>query len=220
LSRGRWIRWRNPRGPRARRRFGTRRPSRKDLFACARILRATINCFERIHLRRREAVGSVCVFAQQDCRIEAACPWVAQKAVFQAILAVACRKHAVLNRRQFCRGDAAARTLQQCLLIPDEACEQVRPIARGSAGKDSVKVFGIPLCFHQSLAAAIGTSGKIAQRRVAAIESADDRFGLNARFMYRTIAEIDELFGMTDGPGRTSAPFVAVIGASGRVTSN
>src|SRR5438552_1692003 len=102
-----------------------------------------------------------------------------------------------------------------------QACFSWLPlIARGSAGKDSVKVFGIALGFHQSLAPAIGTSGKIAQRGVAAIESADDRFGLNARFMYRTIAEIDELFGMTNGPGRTPTPFVAVIGGTGRVTSD
>jgi hypothetical protein len=76
------------------------------------------------------------------------------------------------------------------------------------------------LCFHQSLAAAIGTSGKIAQRSVSSIECADDSFGLNARFMYGTIAEVDELFGMTYGPGRTPAAFVAVIGGGSRVTSN
>ena len=110
--------------------------------------------------------------------------------------------------------------LQQCLLIPDEAREQMRPIARRSAGKDSVEVFRIPLRFHQSLAAAIGTSGKIAQRSVAAIERADDGFGLNARFMYGTIAEVDELFGMTYGPGCARAAFVAVIGRSGRITSS
>src|SRR6185369_15670867 len=90
----------------------------------------------------------------------------------------------------------------------------MRPIACGSTGKDAVEVFRIPLRFHQSLASSIGTSGKIVQRRVAAIECSDDGFGLNARFMYGTIAEIDELFGMTYGPGCAHPTIVTVVGCS------
>src|SRR6185295_8605520 len=96
----------------------------------------------------------------------------------------------------------------------------MRPIGRRSAGKDSVKVFRIPLRFHQSLATAVGTSGEIVQRRIASIECADDSLGLNAGFMYGTIAEVDELFGMTYGPGCASAAFVAVIGRSRRITTS
>src|SRR4051812_41678548 len=93
----------------------------------------------------------------------------------------------------------------------------MRPIARGSAGKDSVEVFRIPLRFHQSFASAIGTAGKIVQRRVTPIECADDSFGLNACLMNCTIAEIDELFGMTDGPGCAHSTIVTVVGCSGGI---
>src|SRR5438067_2436739 len=94
----------------------------------------------------------------------------------------------------------------------------MRPIACRSAGNDSVKVFGIPLCFHQSLAAAVGTSGKIAQRSVTSIECADDRLGLNAGFMYCAVAEINELFGMAYGPRCAPASLVSVVAGSCRVT--
>ena len=96
----------------------------------------------------------------------------------------------------------------------------MRPIVSRSAGKDSLKVLRIPLRFHQSFAATIGTAVEIAQRSVAAIERVDNCFGLNARLMYCPIAEINELLGMTDGPGCARAALVAVIGRSGRITSS
>src|SRR6185369_3621964 len=111
LNRNRRTRRSNPGGPGAGSRFSAGRPSRKDLFARARILRAAIDFFDGIDLRGGEAVRSVCVFAQQYRRIESACSRVAEKAVLQTILAVACGKSAILDQRQLRRRDATARTL-------------------------------------------------------------------------------------------------------------
>src|SRR5262249_25636851 len=91
------------------------------------------------------------------------------------------------------------------------------PIVCGSAGKDSIKVFWISLRLHESFAAPIGATGEIAQRRIAARQSSDDGFRLNARFVHRPVTKINQLLRMPDGPGRTKSAFVTVVCCSGGV---
>src|SRR5438552_11182617 len=89
----------------------------------------------------------------------------------------------------------------------------MRPVVGGSAGNDSVELVGITLRLHQSLASAIRAADKIAPRRVAPIERANDRFGLNACLVYRAISEIDQLLRMADGPGCAASSLVTIVSA-------
>src|SRR5262245_39755225 len=95
------------------------------------------------------------------------------------------------------------------------------PIVCGSTGNDSIKVFRISLRLHESFTASVGAAGEIVERGIAAIQCSDDGFCLNACFVHSPVAEINQLFRMPDGPGRTttSAAVVTVVRSSGCVTA-
>src|SRR5215475_522200 len=94
------------------------------------------------------------------------------------------------------------------------------PIVCGSTGNDSIKVFRISLGLHESFTASVGAAGEIVQRGISSIQCSDDGFCLNACFVHRPVAEINQLFRMSDGPGRTTASaVVTVVRGSGCVTA-
>src|SRR5215470_19811295 len=72
-----------------------------------------------------------------------------------------------------------------------------------------------PLRFHQRLAAPVRATRKVRQARASSVESANDHLGVVGRLLDRSIAEVDYLLGMTQGPGcvDTAAARVAVVGA-------
>ncbi len=92
-------------------------------------------------------------------------------------------------------------------------------IGRG-AGDDAIEVFGIALGFHEGFAAAIGAADEVAAGNVLAVEGADDGFGLGGGFLEGAVAEVDEFFGVADGPGGAGLRFVvAVVGAGGGIAA-
>src|SRR6185312_12763166 len=121
----------------------------------------------------------------------------------------------LLNRWKLGRWDSGLRIVEQGALVPQKAREKVGPVIGGGAGDDAVEVVGKPLRFHESLAAAVRTTDEVPAGGRSAVERLHDGAGLYRGFVHRAVTEIDQLFGMADGPDRTGRG-MAVIGARHR----
>ncbi len=75
----------------------------------------------------------------------------------------------------------------------------MRARIRGSAGNDGVVVFGEALRFLQALAPAGRAAVPIGDARRLTVEGFDDGLRLHRHFVNRAIAEVDQLFWVSQG---------------------
>src|SRR5579862_5348277 len=75
------------------------------------------------------------------------------------------------------------------------------PVVGRSAGHNTVEIVGEALRLHESFTAAVGTTDEVAAGGRSAVERLHDGAGLQCGFVNRAVAEIDQLFRVSDGPG-------------------
>src|SRR5262249_307212 len=151
------------------------------------------------NLRSGETALGIARFAQQRRRIELAGARLVQEAVLDTVLPIASRKHSFVQHVGFGSGNNGSRILQSTNRDTEIPRMEMRLIIGGSPRNDRIKVFGIPLRFHQSLPAAGRTAIPVGVLDGTIVVSGHDRLRLQSSLMNGAVCEIDQLFGMVDG---------------------
>ena len=87
------------------------------------------------------------------------------------------------------------------------------PVVRGSAGDDTVVVFGIALRLHQGLPATVRAGAEVGPLRTFFVKLANDCLGLDGGLVDRPMSEVDDLLRVAQSPGGAHpAAFVAGVG--------
>ena len=183
-----------------------------------RIAAAGVQLLQRGYLRRRQATVRLGALAKKHAGIEVAARRVFDHAILHAIERVASSQRGGLNGGQLLRRNVAVLVAQQRQLVPGRVRQQVRPIVGGRAGDDAVVIVGVALRFHQGLAAAVGAGAEIGPFGIVAVEGVQDGLGFHGGLVNGAIAEVGDLFGMVERPGRVGAAgVVAGVGGGGGV---
>src|ERR1044071_8179104 len=108
---------------------------------------------------------------------------------------VACRYHRLKKCRQLVDRDGvrAGGILVIALPGPDVPRAQLEHSVNRRASDDPIVVVGVALGLHERLSAASGAPDEVGAIRIASIETADDRLGLQCEFVYGPIAVILDL---------------------------
>src|SRR6185437_13899996 len=205
----------DPGGPVRRIALAARLVAGEDQLARARVVRTVIDLARRRDLRRRQAgAGILARLALHRRRIEAAVARVVEERVGRdtAILARAFCQRGLGQHGELARWDVACRIVEQRLLVPDEAGEEVGPGVGWRADDDAVEIVGEALRLHQRLAAAVRATGEIGALRALPGEGGDDRLRVVGRLLEGAVAEIDDPFRMAQSEKREPARRVSVIG--------
>ena len=209
-----------PQGKRRGRGFGARLVARMYERAGARTVRAGVDLLQRGDLRPSQASGGLDAGALQDRRVEGAVARVGDDAILDVVLdEIADSERRRLDRRKL-GGPNVAPRCEQSLLRPRRVEQEMRPEVRRRPRDDAVEIIREALCLHQGLAAAVGAAEEIGVRGTGRRQRREDRLRVVRRLLERAVAEVDDLFGMSERPGRVrAAGDVTVVCAGGRIAA-
>ena len=172
----------------------------------------------RSDLARGQAVGRVGAFALEHLGIETAMQRIADQTVLQPVRCVARGERRAVNHGILARRNEAFRMIERRFRIHQHLHALVHAVVPGRAGEDGVEVGGKALRLLEGHAAAAGAAVEVRELRVFAVKRGKRLLALRGGLVHRAVAEVGQLFRMTEREAGMSAG-VSGIGGRGRVAA-